>query len=55
MNTILPAYLLHIVQGQWSAVQALIFILNLLSDTTFFIEFGRRSQFRSKGKRLSES
>ena len=54
MNTILPAYLLHILQGQWSAVQALIFILNLLSDT-FFIEFGRRSQFRSKGKRLSES
>ena len=44
MNTILLAYLLHILQGQWSAVQALIFILNLLSDTTFFIEFGRRSQ-----------
>ena len=41
MNLTLTTYL-HILQGQWSAVQVLIFILNSLRDVEFFMEFGER-------------
>ena len=34
---------MHVVQGQQSNAQVLIFVLNSLRETEFFIEFGRRS------------
>ena len=36
-------YFLHILQGQRSNVQVLIFVFNFLREAEFFIEFGRRS------------
>ena len=43
-------YFLHILQGQWSFVQVLFFVLNSFGDADFFIEFGRRSH-GSKGRK----
>ena len=43
MNPTLPTYLYHSMQGQWSAVQVLIWVLNSLRDAESFMEFSRRS------------
>ena len=43
MNPTLPTCFLHILQGQRSNAQLLIFVLNSLREAEFFIEFGRRS------------
>ena len=42
MNPTLPTYFLHILQGQRSNAQVLIFVLNSLREAEFFIEFQRR-------------
>ena len=43
MNPTLPTYFLHILQGQRSNAQVLIFVFNSLRKAEFFIEFGRGS------------
>ena len=43
MHPILPIYYLHILQGQWSAFQVLVLVLNSLRDTQYFFEFNGRS------------
>ena len=43
MNPTLTTHFLQILQGQWSAVQVLILVLNFLRYAEFFMEFGRRS------------
>ena len=40
----LPTYFLYILQEQWLSDQVLIFVLNSLRDTKFFVEFSRNSQ-----------
>ena len=37
MNPTPPTYFLHILQGQWSVVQVLIFVLNSLRDADFYL------------------
>ena len=55
MNLTLVTYFLHILQGQWSNAQVLIFVLNSLREADFFIEFGRRSHnLELREERLSE-
>ena len=55
MNPTLPTYFLHILQGQRSAAQLLIFVLNSLREAEFFIEFGRRfHNLGAREERLSE-
>ena len=55
MNPAFPKYFLHILQGQLSAAQVLIFVLNYLREAEFFIEFGRRSHnLGAREERLSE-
>ena len=55
MNPTLPTYFLHILAGQRSNVQVLIFVLNSLIEGEFFIEFGRRSHnLGAREERLSE-
>ena len=50
-----PTYFLHILQGQRSNAQVLIFVLNSLRQAEFFIEFGRRSRnLGAREERLSE-
>ena len=56
MNPTLPTYFLHILQGQRSNAQVLIFVLNSLREAEFFIEFGRRSHhLGAREERLFES
>ena len=40
MNTALPIYFLCILQGQWSTVKVLIFVINSFQDGNIYIEFG---------------
>ena len=43
MNPTLRKYLLHILEGQLSGVQVLIFALNSLRKAVLFVKFGRKS------------
>ena len=55
MNPTLPTYFLHILQGQPSNAQVLIFVLNSLREAEFFIEFGKRSHnLGARKERVSE-
>ena len=55
MNLTFVTYFLHILQGQRSNAQVLIFVLNSLREADFFIEFGRRSHnLGLREERLSE-
>ena len=55
MNPTLPTYFLHILQGQRSNGQELIFVLNPLREAEFFVQFGRISHnLAAREERLSE-
>ena len=55
MNPTLPTYFLHILHGQRSNAQLLMFVLNSVREAEFFIEFGRRSHnLGAREERLSE-
>ena len=55
MNPTHPAYFLHILHGQRSNAQVLIFVLNSLREVEFFIEFGTGSNnLGARKERLSE-
>ena len=43
MNLTLPTYFLHILQGQGSNDQVLVFVFNSFREAEFFIEFVRGS------------
>ena len=43
MNPTLPTFFLHILQGQESPAQVLIFVLNCFLDAEFLVDFARRS------------
>ena len=54
MNPTRPKYFFHILKGQWSVVQVLIFILHSIGGAYFF-EFGRRSRsLGARDERVSE-
>ena len=56
MNPTLTTYFLHILQGEWSNAQVLIFRLNSLREAEFFNEFGRKSHnLVAREERLSLS
>ena len=55
MKPTLPTYFLHILQGQHSNAEVIIFVLNSLRQAEFFIEFGRKSHnLRAREERLSK-
>ena len=55
MNPTLQTQFLHILQGQRSAAQVFIFVLNSLRKAEFFIEFGRRTRnLGAREERLCE-
>ena len=55
MNPTPLTYSLHILKGQWSNGQVLIFGLSSLREIDFFIESGRRSYNLGRGKKDSQS
>ena len=55
MNPTLQKYLLHILEGQLSGVQVLIFALNSLRKAVLFVKFGRSPTIWERGKKGSLS